>query len=400
MNVLDRVFKRNISPPILSPETKTSSIIGISNSSYYDGSLNYTRLSDNPDVRIAVDKIADLVSNMTIHLMENKGDGDKRVKNELSRKVDINPCSGMTRKTWLYKIVQDLLLYGDGNSLVHIGMDSKTLLIDDLTPLDMDNVEWKTDKDKIQVKYGNRIYELDELIHFAINPNPINPRFGQGYRVHLRDIVKNLAQATKTKNDFMHSTYMPSLIIKVDSLNDELSSEEGKEAVKNKWLRSSKANEPWVIPAELFEVEQIKPLSLNDIAINDTVNMDKTTLAGLLQIPSFFLGVGEFNKEEYNNFIDSRIMGIAQIISQTLTRDLLFDKHMYFKLNPRSLYAYNLSDLVSSGGMMVQLNAMRRNELRDWVGMNPDPEMEELIVLENYVPVDKLGDQEKLKGGE
>ena len=120
---------------------------------------------------------------------------------------------------------------------------------------------------------------------------------------------------------------------------------------KNKWLRSKNANEPWVIPAELFEVEQIKPLSLNDIAINDTVNMDKTTLAGLLQIPSFFLGVGEFNKEEYNNFIDSRIMGIAQIISQTLTRDLLFDKHIYFKLSPRSLYAYNLSDFMSSGGM-------------------------------------------------
>ena len=45
---------------------------------------------------------------------------------------------------------------------------------------------------------------------------------------------------------------------------------------------------------------------------------------------------------------------------------------------------------------MVQLNAMRRNELRDWVGMNPDPEMEDLIVLGHYVPVDKLGDQEKL----
>ena len=118
------------------------------------------------------------------------------------------------------------MLYGDGNSLFHIGMDPKTLLIDDLTPLDMDGVEWKTDKDKIQVKYENRIYEL---IHFAINPNLINPRFGQGYRVYLRDIVKNLSQASKTKNDFMRSTYMPSLIIKVDSLSDKLSSDDGKE---------------------------------------------------------------------------------------------------------------------------------------------------------------------------
>ena len=32
--------------------------------------------------------------------------------------------------------------------------------------------------------------------------------------------------------------------------------------------------------------------------------------------------------------------------------------------------------------------------------MAPDPEMEELIVLENFLPQEKLGDQNKLKGGE
>ncbi len=73
---------------------------------------------------------------------------------------------------------------------------------------------------------------------------------------------------------------------------------------------------------------------------------------------------------------------------------------MYFRLNPRSLYSYDLTEMVSAGTEMIDRNSMRRNELRNWVGLDPDEEMEELIILENYIPSTMLGQQNKLKGGE
>ena len=62
--------------------------------------------------------------------------------------------------------------------------------------------------------------------------------------------------------------------------------------------------------------------------------------------------------------------------------------------------AYSIGDITSLGQAMVDRMAMRRNEWRDWLGMEPDEEMFELLALENYLPADRLGDQKKLTGGE
>ncbi len=117
-------------------------------------------------------------------------------------------------------------------------------------------------------------------------------------------------------------------------------------------------------------------------------------------VPPFVLGIGEFDRDAWNNFINATIMPLARVIEQELTKKLLWAEDLFFRFNSWSLYSYSIPELVSAGAEMVDRMALRRNEWRGWLDLPPDAEMTELLALENYIPADRLGDQSKLTGGE
>ena len=158
-------FKRN---------SNTKSAIGLVVGSMEDDSLEcrgYTSLANNPEVFTACRKIASLISSMPIMLMENGKSGDIRFFNRLSRTIDIQPNSHMTRRTWMESIVMTMLLYGKGNSVVKVYTDRG--YIADMEPVPAGRVSFVppvTGMDyKIQI--DGKTYDPDEVLHFVDNPD-------------------------------------------------------------------------------------------------------------------------------------------------------------------------------------------------------------------------------------
>ena len=356
----------------------------------------YTRLADCPEVRMCAHVYADLISSMTLYLMQNTAQGDVRIKNELSRKLDIEPNRLMNRKAFIYNLVWTLLLPGNGNQVTYPRYAGEYL--DNLEPLKPSQVSFVDTADGYTILYGGKGFNPDEVLHFVINPDPERPWVGTGFRAVLKDVLKGLKQAGTTKQALMESP-APSIIVKVDGLTEEFASVEGRTKLSKQYLDASENGMPWFIPADAFDVTSVKPLTLHDLALAKNLEIDKRVVAGIFGVPPFLVGVGDFKADEYNNFIGSRIMSVAKNIEQEMTRKILYSPDLYWRFNPRSLYSYSLTDIITAGGEMVDRMAMRRNEWRDWIGMAPDAEMDELLALENYVPANMLGQQSKLNGG-
>ena len=161
-------------------------------------------------------------------------------------------------------------------------------------------------------------------------------------------------------------------------------------------MYGTETGRPWVIPANQFEVEQIKPLSIADLAITDTMQLDKATIASILQVPKFLLGIGDFNQKEWEMFVNTTIRAIVTELQQEMTKKLILSPKMYLRFNYWSLMGWDLktiSDVLLAGS---DRGFITGNEYRDRIGFEPREGLDELRVLENYIPYDMSGAQKKL----
>ena len=138
----------------------------------------YTTLDKNPEILRGCSIIANLVSSMTIYLMQNTDKGDRRIKNELSRKIDINPSKYMTRKAWMNAIVMNLLLYGNGNSIVLPITENG--LLEELYPVPAGWTSFIPDGLGYKVMINGIQYDPDEVLHFTYNNDRTYPWQGRG----------------------------------------------------------------------------------------------------------------------------------------------------------------------------------------------------------------------------
>lgn len=357
----------------------------------------YRSLDQDPTILTACTKVAGLVGLISWHLMSNQDTGgDTRIKNELARKIDINPNSFMTRQLFFESIAMNLLLYGNGNCVVRPHTEGGYLR--DLEIIDPARVNFIPSV----TGYGYTItidgveYDPHDLLHFALNPDKHYPWKGTGFKVAIKDIATNLKQAAATEKAFNSQKWKPPMIVKVDGISTEFADKDGRSRLVHDYLETTEEGEPWIIPAQQMEVSSVKPLTLQDLALSDTVQLNKRTAAAIVGVPSFFVGVGEFKKEEFNNFVTNDLRKVVECIQQTLTKGLIIKPEWYIKGNIWQLLDWDLATITTVFTAFGDRGWVSGNEARDKINLEPKEGLDELKVLENYIPADMSGNQKKL----
>lgn len=93
-------------------------------------------------------------------------------------------------------------------------------------------------------------------------------------------------------------------------------------------------------------------------------------------------------------------MPIAKNIEQEMTKKLLYSPVGFSALMPEAC-----TTTISRTWLPLRMTNLWRgimtgNEVRDWLGLPPLNGLDELVILENYIPRGMIGNQNKLNVGE
>lgn len=353
----------------------------------------YHSLLDSPDVGACVNIISSIIASATIYLMRNTPKGDIRQQSRLSRFVDIDPWPSMgTRASWMSWIVSTMLTTGDGNAFVlpHFSAGE----FGGLEPMP-GAVAVPDESLGYKISWLGRMYAPDDVLHFRLYSDLDVPWKGRGLRVQAQRVAESLTQTETLKASLSSPKYKPPLVVMVNSDSD-LADEAKRDALRDKYLEDTESGKPWLLPAELMKVVQVKPLTLADLAVRDTVELDKKSVASIFGVPLFLLGLGAFSEAEYNNFIRRMVIPICVGIEQELTLKLLSSEKMYFRFNRKHLYAYDMTKMVELDLTMSDRGFVNGDEVRADAFMDPAG-LTDFRPLENYIPYDKAAEQSKLR---
>lgn len=355
--------------------------------------FGYHPLLEEQNVITCIDWMAGLIASAPIRLMRNTPDGDIRVHDDLSRRLDIDPMPGVgTRFLLMAWIVRTLLGKGNGNAFVLPEIIGGKItgfipMPDAFATPELDGwylVHWK-----------GAIFEPNEVLHFRLWPDATTPWKGTGIKIQAENLAQSLTKSAQLKANLSSPDYKPPLAIFVSSDSD-LSSERERDNFRQKYLDDAKDGKPWILPADFVKMEQVKPLTLSDLAIKDNVELDKKTVCSLIGVPGYVLGVSAFNEREYNNIIRTRVIPIVQTIEQEFTAKILrYRTSDFLRIDRRHLYDYDIKTIAEIDCMLADRGYLNGDEVR--VDLHRDPAgLKDRVRLENYIPADMAGAQKKL----
>ena len=204
-------------PETRSASTSTPSVVGITLST--PGVIcpsGYHPLMDAPEVAAAVWRIADMLGSMTIYEMRNTDSGDVRIRDELSRKVDIEPWSLSNRSAWVSWIASTMLTQGEAFVLPV----TRNGRLEDLVPQPKARAQLRPDGLPYEIVIGGTAFAPNEMLHFPLRPDPRYPWRGIGPQTQLQTVVDSILQTSATKQAYMSSDYKPPIIISVNADSD------------------------------------------------------------------------------------------------------------------------------------------------------------------------------------